>query len=78
MQSTPLNEDEQQPRSHTVHLNVSLGNNVYDSTKDKEDDDVISTLRGFDQEMCFDDGMGISTIPDWLLQSMEKSKMMGT
>lgn len=25
-------------------------------------------------EMCLDDGMEMSTIPDWLMKSMEKSK----
>lgn len=78
-QSTPPNEDEEQSGSPTIQFNVSLGNNVFDLTKDmEEDDDVISTMRGLDREMCLDDGMGISTILDWLLQSMEKSKMIGT
>lgn len=76
-QSTPPNEDDEQLRPPTILLEVSLGNNVHDLTKDKEDDDdVILALRELDQEMCLDDGMEMSTIPDWLMRSMEKSKKM--
>lgn len=66
--SAPPHEDEEQLGSPIAQLEVSLGNNVYDLNQDKEnDDDVISTLRGLYWEMCLDDGMEISTIPDWLL-----------
>lgn len=78
--SAPPNEDDDQPRSPTVLLEFSLGKDVYDLTRnnpnDDDDDDVISALRGLDQEMCLDDGMEMAAIPDWLMKSMEKSKKM--
>lgn len=76
-QSAPPNEDEEQPGSPIVQLEVSLGNNVVDLTKDKEtDEDVISALTGLDLDMSLEDRMEMSTISNWLLQSMEKKKMI--
>lgn len=48
--SAPPNEDDDQPGSPTVLLEVSLGKNVYDLTRDNpdDDDDVISALRELD------------------------------
>lgn len=76
--SAPPNENDDQPRSPIILLEVSLGNEIYDLTKSNpnDDDDVISALRGLDREMCFDDGMEMAAILDWLMRSMEKSKKM--
>lgn len=76
--SAPSNENDDQPGSLTVLLEVSLGNEVYDWTRNNFDDndDVISALRGLDREICLDDGMEVATIPKWLMRSMEKSKQM--
>lgn len=54
-----------------------MGNNVVDLTKDKDtDDDVFSSLRGLNHDMSLEDGMEIFTIPDWLLRSIEKKKII--
>lgn len=76
-QSAPHDDDEKQSGSPTIQLEVNLGNNVVDLPKDKDmDDDVISALRELDQDLGLKDGMEISTFLDWLLQSMEKKKMI--
>lgn len=76
--SAPPNENDDQLGSPTILLEVSLGNEVYDWTRNNLDDneDVISALRGLDQEICLDDGTEMAAIPEWLMRSMEKSKQM--
>lgn len=69
-QSTPHEDDEEKPRSRTIQLEVHLGNDMVDLTKEKIDDEVISALRGLDEDHQLEDGMKFSTFPNWLLSSM--------
>lgn len=64
-QSTSHDDDEEELGSPTIQLEVNLGKNVVGLTKDKDiDDDVISALRGLDQDMSLKDAIQIYTIPD--------------
>lgn len=57
-QSAPHDDDDEQPISPTIQLEVDLGNNVVDLTKDKDiDDDAIRALRGLDQDLNLEEGM---------------------
>ncbi|XP_057847460.2 uncharacterized protein LOC131057339 [Cryptomeria japonica] len=76
--SAPSDLNNDQPESPTVLLEVSLGNEAYDWTKNSLDDndDVILALKELDQEIYLDDGMEMAAIPEWLMRSMQKIKQM--
>lgn len=70
----PHEDEEQQPGS-TIHLEVHLGDDVVNLSKKREEDGVISTLRGLDHHHQLEDGMEFSTVPNWLMNTMERRKL---
>lgn len=63
-QSTPHEDEEQQPGSPIIQLEVHLGDDVVDLSKKRAEDEVISALRGLDDHHQLEDEMEFSTIPD--------------
>lgn len=46
-----------------------------DLKKRRVDEEVISSLRGIDDDHQLEDGMEFFSIQDWLMNSMEKKKV---
>lgn len=73
-QSAPHEDEEQQIESPTIQLEVHLGDDVVDLSMKRADGEVVSALRGLGDDHQLEDGMKFSTIPEWLMNSMEKMK----